>query len=561
MQKMAFMQNFTGCRLEGCSLGGIGRKTKEFLIIFFLVSLTFYLFLFKIGEPSLWEADEPIYGEVAKEILKLGDWITLHFNYREWFDKPPLYMWITSLFYRLFGWNEFTTRFTSSLFGIGEVVVVYFFGKILFSRRTGFFSAIVLATSIQFLAQSRLALLDVPLTFFITLSFFFFYLAFNNPGKRTFLLLFPVPLALATLTKGPVGFVIPLLTIFFFVLAGKNLHKLRLRKTDLFLAFLIFFAIAFPWYGAQIYLHGKEFMDKFFILRNVKRFTTNFEGHAGPFYYYVPFLFLGFFPWSSFLPFSLFHLFKKEKKDKVFLIFSWILVIFLFFSSARSKLPGYILPLYPACALSVGRLWDCFFDGINKIKKKGILLSFSLFFFLIVAFSAFIFIFGRNFFPYEYNIFKKGIFLTVLFFFLTGIFSLFFIFKKATFISFFSLAGGVFLMVGVLTLQILPLAENTKPTKFLAIQVRNSLNPGDKIGNYPASSDNFMSFNASFVFYTDRKVEGIEDSGELKSFLSSPKRVFCLMRKKEYEKIKKELEGISSYVFARKNGEIIISNR
>ena len=116
-------------------------------------------------------------------------------------------------------------------------------------------------------------------------------------------------------------------------------------------------------------------------------------------------------------------------------------------------------------------------------------------------------------------------------------------------------------MVGVLTLQILPLAENTKPTKFLAIQVRNSLNPGDKIGNYPASSDNFMSFNASFVFYTDRKVEGIEDSGELKSFLSSPKRVFCLMRKKEYEKIKKELEGISSYVFARKNGEIIISNR
>ncbi|MBC7189066.1 hypothetical protein H5U35_02465, partial [Candidatus Aerophobetes bacterium] len=99
-----------------------------------------------------------------------------------------------------------------------------------------------------------------------------------------------------------------------------------------------------------------------------------------------------------------------------------------------------------------------------------------------------------------------------------------------------------------------------KPTKELAIKVKNSLNAGERVGNYPASDKNFMSFNASFVFYVDRKVVGIEDLKDLKAFLSSRKRVFCLMNKKNYEKIKRELEGIPFYIFAEKNGEIVITN-
>lgn len=559
---MEFMQNFIKCRQDRWSPEEPGRRIsrrKDFLIITFLITSTFYLFFFKMGEPSLWQADEPIYGEVSKQIMKLGDWITPHFNYKEWFDKPPLYMWITSIFYRIFGCSEFSTRLASSLFGTGEIILVYIFGKVLFNRKAGFFAAFSLATSMQFLIQSRLALLDVPLTFFITLSFFFFYIAFENPQRKVFLYSAFLSMALATLTKGPVGFLLPLVAFFFFLFLTKNLHRLKQERKTFLLAFLIFFIASSWWYLAQIYIHGRAFIDNFFILRNIKRFTTPFEGHTGPFYYYIPVLLLGFFPWSSFLPLSFFYL-KKGKKHKTLLIFSWILVIFLFFSSARSKLPGYILPLYPACALCVGRMWDILAKENKKTKKQDIFFSFLFLFFLITAFTFFIFIFAKNSYPYEYSIFKKGILLLVSFFSITGFISFLFGLKKNIFLSFSFLSAGIFLAVAVLTLQIFPATESLKPTRELAIKVKNSLNSGGKVGNYPAFDKNFMSFNASFVFYVDRKVVGIEDLEDLKAFLSSRERAFCLMSKKNYEKIKRKIEAVPFYIFAEKNGEIVITN-
>lgn len=555
-------------RKETCRVKGLGKRLceKDILLIAILAGLSIYLFLFKLGGPSLWETDEPIYGEVAREILKTGDWITLHFNYREWFDKPPIYMWLTALFYYFFGWSEFTTRICSALFGIGEVIAVYFFGKILFNRRAGFFSALVLATSLQFIIQSRLALVDVPLSFFITLSLLFFYLGYINPDKTQYYLFSSLCMGLATLTKGPVGAIIPVLIIGIYLILTKSLFRLKRMRLPLVIS--IFFLVASPWYIMQIIRHGGTFIDRFFLLRTISRYTTSFEGHTGPFYYYLGVLFLGFFPWSSFLPFSFFHFlrgFKEgrgEKRKKSFLILTWFLVIFIFFSSAKSKLPGYIFPLYPACALSVGWLWDGLKDLKNKLKRRGLYASFALFFALLIILTFTLLWLGKVSFPYEYSLFGRFIFLIIWGLFAGGAFSLIFLFfKKNTPLSLLGMAGAMCFLVWVLTIYILPLTEVFKPTKSLAKKINSLIQPGEKIANYPASDGKFMSFNCSLIYYTDHPVVGVESEKELEEFLSSEERIYCVMSEKDYQKVEKYLYNTPLYILSKRGDKVLLSNR
>jgi len=539
---------------------------RDWFLIFILIAFSTYLFIFKLGGPSLWETDELIYGEVAKEILKSGDWITLHFNYREWFDKPPLYMWLTAFFYRFFGWNEFTTRIWSSFFGIAQVMVIYFFGKILFNKRVGFISAIILATSLQFIVQSRLALVDVPLSFFISLSILFFYLGCMNPDKSWHYLLSSFFMALATLTKGPVGIIIPVLIIGIYLLLTKSLGQLKRMK--LLQVAIVFFLVASPWYIIELMRHGWTFIDNFFLLRTVSRFTTSFEGHTGPVYYYISVLFAGFFPWSSFLPFSFFHLLRKGKRGEVverkksFLILVWFAVIFVFFSAAKSKLPGYIFPLYPVCALSVGKLWDEFIVSKTIIGKKALFASFTIFFTLLVVLTLAVVLVAKASFPLEYSLSGKVVILTIAGLFISGIFSfIFLIFKKNAFASLAGLVGGMCFLVWVLTIYILPLTETFKPTKFLAKQIKSVIQPGEKIGNYPASDENFMSFDCSLIYYSDHPVTGIDSRENLKVFLTSKERVYCVMSKKDYQEVEKQLYDVPVYVLDKKGGKVLLSNK
>jgi len=156
---------------------------RDLVPLCILVLLCTFLFVFKLGDSPLWNNDETIYSEMAKEMIKLGDWITLHFNYQIQFDKPPLYLWLIALTFRFFGWNEFTARLWSSIFGIGGVVVVYFLGKNIFDRKTGFLAGLILATSLQYIVQSRLVTHDAALSCFISLALLFFYLG-HKTSKR-----------------------------------------------------------------------------------------------------------------------------------------------------------------------------------------------------------------------------------------------------------------------------------------------------------------------------------------------------------------------------------------
>ncbi|MEA3485893.1 MAG: glycosyltransferase family 39 protein, partial [Candidatus Aerophobetes bacterium] len=325
------------------------------------------------------------------------------------------------------------------------VITVYFLGKSIFNPRVGFLSGLILATSLQYIIQSRLALLDVPLSFFISLSVLFFYLGYTIPNKRWCYLLSYVSMALATLTKGPIGVLLPILIIGLYLLLTKEFGELK--NMMLFRGIIIYLAIASPWYIIELIRHGDTFINNFFLQRTVARFLTPFEGHTGPFYYFIPVLFLGFFPWSSFLPYSFIHLislgeweakasptqrdenslvgrgnfsrpiiykflhlkkgWKSEEGKKSLLILLWFAVIFVFFSSAKSKLPGYIFPLYPSVALAVGKLWDNFLSPQGQHHRKGIVASFTLFFALLIILLLVIMLIAKPLFPVEYGLFGR----------------------------------------------------------------------------------------------------------------------------------------------------------
>ncbi len=540
---------------------------RDWFLILILTALCIYLFFFKLGASTLWNFDEPIYGEVAKEMLKIGDWITPHFNYQPWFDKPPLYMWLTGLTFRFFGWNEFTTRLWSALFGLGGVVVVYFLGKSIFSKRVGFLAALVLATSFQYLVQSRLALLDVTLSFFISLSLLFFYLGYRRiPRKRVYYLLFFASMGLATLTKGPIGAILPCLIVGFHLLLTREIKILK--EMGIFWGVIVYLAIAAPWYVIEFVIHGKEFINDFFLLRHIGRYLTSLGGSAEATYYYIPVLIIGFLPWTGFLPYSFFCLVGSKNKwqsmerAKTLFLLLWPIIILVFFSFAKFKRPGYILLFYPCLALCIGKLFNDSFAR-RAPPRKGMVFSFFLFF-ILVAFIALMLtavLIGKIKVPAEYQQFT-GSFILVTVELMIGVFVAFLVFlkgKPAT--SFGIIIGTMCVFTSMLVAYTLPRTEILKPTRFLASETISVIQPGERIGNYPVVDENPLSFNPSLIYYTDHPVKGIDSEENLLRFLESEERVYCLMNKRDYLEVKEKLKRISFYVLAERNEEIVISNK
>src|SRR5215210_3359563 len=123
------------------------RLTSYFPPILWLLLIAIFALLWKLGAGSLTAWDEAIYAQVSKEIVKGGDWLTLHWEYTPWFEKPPLLMWVTALFYRLFGVSEFWARLPSALSGIALIGVTYVIGKLTYGKRVGLLAAVILLTS------------------------------------------------------------------------------------------------------------------------------------------------------------------------------------------------------------------------------------------------------------------------------------------------------------------------------------------------------------------------------------------------------------------------------
>ena len=306
-----------------------------------------FIILFGIGGTPLLDPDEPVYAETAREMLQTGDFLSPRIFGNFWYDKPPMYYWLVAIAQFIFGDGEFAARFPAAIMACATSVMVYIAGTKLFNERAGFWSAMILTSCVQFFYLGKAAVTDTTLLFFMTGALFSFI------HKRYWLMY--ICMALATVTKGPIGIVFPGAIIFLYLLFMGQLKEIL--RMHVIRGLLLYFVLATPWYYAMYTVHGMEFINTFLGFHNLTRFTTAEHANRVTFWYYFPVIILGLFPWTGMLLQSIKASIQDSRIDDmrnlIFLHVWWIFVL-LFFTICKTKLVSYILPMFPALAMLIG---------------------------------------------------------------------------------------------------------------------------------------------------------------------------------------------------------------
>src|SRR5438094_1536131 len=325
-----------------------------------LLALCALLFFLGLGTLGLTDRDEGSNAEAAREMVQSGDWLTPTLNGTPRFAKPILIYWLIACSYLVFGVSEFTARLPSALFGALLVLMQYAFATRLLGPTVGFRAALMLLLNFVMLAIGRMVLTDMVLVFFTTLSIFSFFLAMEGEGlAKRWYWGFYVGMALRTLTKGPVGVLVPVLAVIPYLLLTRRWREVA-PECRLLTGTAVFLLIAAPWYAAMFKLHGTGYAAS---ARGdtLTRFFSVIGGHGGTILFYIPILLLGFFPWSGFLPSALVEALRERQDPQralQTLCAVWVLGVFMFFTLSSTRLPHYIAPLFPAAALLVAASWD-----------------------------------------------------------------------------------------------------------------------------------------------------------------------------------------------------------
>jgi 4-amino-4-deoxy-L-arabinose transferase-like glycosyltransferase len=358
------------------------KDNPEHFYLIALLCLCAVVFFYGLGRLPFIGPDEPRYAEVAREMYTTGDWITPRLGGIKWFEKPALTYWLLAAGYAVFGENEFGARFGVAAVSTFGALLLYFFGRRARSARFGYLSAAALVTCGLWPGFARGVTCDLPLTVAIEtalLSFFLWESKESETGAGRLWYVFCFALGLATLAKGLVGVVLPMMIIApYLILTGA--WKSLLRPRLLILGALIFLGTAAVWYAPVIARNGREFIDEFFVGHHFRRYLSNKYRHPQPFYFFPLVAVAGSFPWSFYLLSSvgqtlvclgrrlsrsniersgvIWGLLRQTKvcpTDRLnLLLLFWIAAPIVFFSFSWSKLPGYILPVFPAVALMVG---------------------------------------------------------------------------------------------------------------------------------------------------------------------------------------------------------------
>ncbi|MGZ8483930.1 MAG: glycosyltransferase family 39 protein [Candidatus Binatia bacterium] len=350
-----------------------------------------------LGGAALFEPDEGRNAEIAREILLLKDWVTPHYDFIPRLDKPIFFFGLVALSYKFFGISEWAARLPSALAALACLCITYRFAGSLFGRRAGLWSALILLSSIEFFALSRAVIMDMTLTFCITLALWSFCLGQrgveSGAGKSQFLLMY-VAMGMATLLKGPIGFLLPAAVIGVYLLLTKRWSLLRHMQVPLGIALLILTAA--PWY-LTAESRNPGYLRYFLWEENVHRFTTMQFKRSGPWYYFIGVLAGGFFPWTVLLPATITDLGKRALKGEHLFLSLWVAIPLLFFSLSSSKLPHYILPIYPPLAIILAAV-IAKAQTDSTVKKKRI-LWFPLATFCLVSFAITLTVLWPDFLP------------------------------------------------------------------------------------------------------------------------------------------------------------------
>ena len=336
----------------------------------FLILFSGSFFLWNLGGTYLTNWDEAWYAGISKNMLLRGDFITPFWNNAPYFDKGPLYHWLSVLTFKIIPHWEIAARLPSALAGIGCVVLVYLLGKILFNRKTGIISSLVLGSTIGFLYRTRTGNLDAMVVFLILASFLFFFFAQKNPK---YFLLLGFSLGLLFLTKTALV-VLPLFTFLLFIIWERDLKFYK--NYYLVLGMALGLLIPGIWLFLGTKANGRQFLDFYlnlffwplFKFGAVSQTTDRFSLK------YIFYLFYGTKLWFFFfLPSFLFSLIKTLKDKRFFFLVSAFIPYFLVLLATKEAGDWYLLPLYPILALMIGSFLIFLQEKIYP-PKQGVFL-------------------------------------------------------------------------------------------------------------------------------------------------------------------------------------------
>lgn len=470
-----------------------------------------------LGSVGLLGPDEPRHAEVAREMLETGEWVTPHLMGYPWLDKPPLYHWAAALSMKLLGPTETAARLPSAAAALATCFFIAGAGARLFGPRAGLSAGLVLASSLGMAVYGRAAIVDSVFTLTLTLGLGSYALYATHRRSTLRLALSFGFLGAAVLAKGPVGLMVPLIIIgAFHVLHGRSWLP---KPAPAAVAAISLLVVAAPWYIAVLRDQGWEFVEVFFFHHNLDRFFTTVHRHPGPFYYYLPILIAALFPWSVLLPISLTRACIRGDPRRHFLAL-WVGIPLVFFSLAGSKLPGYLIPVLPPCALLIGLAWA-------EAAPKDAAIARSLIWqpaLSALLGAATVYVFATRF---------PGIVVAgwVLAFLNLGAgAATFFCSRKSLSAAFWSLVTGSVILIMTLVFFVAPLLEPYQSLRTLASSAASRLDEGERVICY-------KTFYRKAVFYTRGRLGEIWTLKELRMRAREWGRILILTERWRFEEL------------------------
>ncbi len=482
-----------------------------------------------LGVGTLWDNSETAYGEVAREILITHDWIVMHLNGQPWYVQPPLYFWIGAVFAHLLGVTSFALRLPSAIATILMGAMTGYAVARQAGTRIGIYASAILSSSLMQAIIGRLAIMDALLDMAVALSVFWWFRGLES-GRGRYFIYGCIAAGFGFLAKGLVAPVMALMVIVPYAIWDWRNEPVRLPSWRTWIggAFAFGLVVA-PWMIAIAVAAGPHAFERMIVHYTFGRYTGVIENQAGPFWYYLPVLILGFFPWIAFLPVSIAYGITALRNTATppnlarlwRLAFTWIIVPLLFFSFAQTKLPNYIALEVPALALVVAL---CFDAAVKKGASRSIVLSTASvpIFIGLCAIAIILFVrdnkLGSSAQAVTPDLIQMGASIGI------GAIVTAILFARRTTMEAapYVLGFAMLVAVDILAVGALPHAEPFKPVPQLAAIIQHERQPGDIV-----AIQSFRGANA-LVFYTQPHVYALAPPGARKSDEGVPARsVLC----------------------------------
>ncbi len=325
----------------------------------------------------LLSSDEGRYAQIAYEMFASGDWVTPRYQGLKYFEKPPFHLWMTALAYSAFGVGEWQARLWVACSGAIGIAATAWAARVWFGPRAGLLAGLALLAAPTWNIGSHFNALDMGVSAALACVLASLLIA-QHPAatakqRQRWMWAAWAAMAVAVLTKGLIGIVLPGLVLVVYTLVSR--HWALWTRLHLVSGALMFLLITAPWFIA-VSLRNPEFPQFFFIHEHWDRYTSTVHSRSAPAWYFLPQWLAGFLPWLLLLP-RMAGLLRDEAKAglrPLLLCALWALAIFGFFSISGSKLPGYILPIYPALAVWAAVALDRM-DAAAWRRQVGLVLA------------------------------------------------------------------------------------------------------------------------------------------------------------------------------------------